>query len=213
MHKLSFIHIKNFRSCRDISLPLGDFTPLVGQNNVGKSTILDAIKIVLTPKAFAKTDFSKSDEPIAISACIDGISAELLASIPNDKHRSAIEKYCINERLWIRITGTGTAKPTQEVWEVEKYAKDGLPEHWRAYPTGLPQAVSVLLPEALHIVAMEDLSEDLGKAKAGSTIKGLLDEIMDPIVQAHAELKGALDAVRNILGKEGETRSPHLKNF
>jgi hypothetical protein len=38
---------------------------------------------------------------------------------------------------------------------------DDLPEHWREYPTGLPQAVSVLLPDPLSIEAMEDVAEDL----------------------------------------------------
>lgn len=42
MHGLSYIYIENLRACRNVSLPLGDFTPLVGQNNVGKSTVLDA---------------------------------------------------------------------------------------------------------------------------------------------------------------------------
>ena len=68
MHSLSKIHIKNFRSCKQVFLPLGDFTPLVGQNNAGKSTVLDAIRLVLAPKAFAKTDANDPDLPIIISA-------------------------------------------------------------------------------------------------------------------------------------------------
>lgn len=77
----------------------------------------------------------------------------------------------------------------------------------------LPQAVSALLPEALQIDAMEDLGEDLGKAKAGSTLKSLLDLIMGPIVETHAELVTAMQTVQNILGTEGKSRSGHLKTF
>ena len=58
MHELPQIHIQNFRACKNVSLSLGSFTPLVGQNNVGKSTLLDAIRIVLAPKALAKNDAS-----------------------------------------------------------------------------------------------------------------------------------------------------------
>ena len=47
MHRLSHLVIKNFRACRDVSLPLEGYTPLVGQNNTGKSTILQAIEWVL----------------------------------------------------------------------------------------------------------------------------------------------------------------------
>lgn len=213
MHSLSKIHIKNFRSCKQVILPLGDFTPLVGQNNAGKSTILDAIRSVLAPKAFAKTDANDPAHPIIISACVSGITEELIALIPEARHQSAITPYCINGNLWIRISAQGTAKPVAEVWESAELDDHGVPTSWRSYPTGLPQAISALLPEALHIRAMDDVQEDLGKGKAGSTIRGLLDEIMTPILTAHQEVQDALSAVRNILAADGENRSPLLAEF
>ena len=213
MHSFSKIYIKNFRSCKQVILPLGDFTPLVGQNNAGKSTILDAIRLVLAPKAFAKTDTNDPTQPIIIGACVSGITDELIALIPEARHQAAITPYCINGDLWIRISAQGTAKPVSEVWENAELDDQGIPTSWRSYPTGLPQAISALLPEALHIRAMDDVQEDLGKGKAGSTIRGLLDEIMSPILTAHREVQDALTAVRNILAVDGENRSPLLAQF
>ena len=213
MHSLSKIHIKNFRSCKQVILPLGDFTPLVGQNNAGKSTILDAIRLVLSPKAFARTDACDPTQPIIISACVSGITDELIALIPDARHKAAITPYCVKGDLWIRVSALGTAKPATEVWENAELDEQGVPTSWRSYPTGLPQAISVLLPEALHIRAMDDVQEDLSKGKAGSTIRGLLDEIMTPILTAHQEVQGALTAVRNILAADGENRSPLLAQF
>lgn len=215
MHRVSCIHIENFRSCRNVTLPLEGYTPLIGQNNAGKSTILQAIEWVLQPKALSAADFSAPEVPVEVAACIDGISEEILSLIPEEKHRKAIEPYCRDGRLWIRVVATGTtAKTTNaEVWDIDQCSGEGLPEHWRSYPTGLSQAVSVLLPKPLVVQAMHDLGEDLGKAKAGTTIKGLLDEIMGPLLAAHAELNTALETIRHVLTSEGENRSEHLQQF
>lgn len=215
MHRLSHITIHNYRACRDVSLPIESFTPLVGQNNSGKSTILEAIQWVLKPASLSLSDFGNKDNPVVVAACIEGISQEVLDQIPEQKHRKAIEPYCRNGRLWIRAkaSGPGAKALTKEVWDIDQYVGEELPEHWRDYPTGLPQAVSVLLPDPLYIEAMEDVAEDLGKAKAGSTIKGLLDEVMVPILKAHDDLNTALESIKNILTTDGTNRSAHLKSF
>src|SRR3990170_7655536 len=46
--KLRKIIIKNFRNLVDIAIPIEDTTVLVGENNSGKTALLDALKIVLT---------------------------------------------------------------------------------------------------------------------------------------------------------------------
>ncbi len=215
MHRVSCLHIENFRACRNVTLPLDSYTPLVGQNNAGKSTVLEAIRWVLKPSALKATDFNESQQPVIVAACVDGIDDDVLTLIPSANHRRAIEPYCRGGRLWIRVTATGTSAKsnTQEVWQVDECPHDGVPDHWRSYPSGLPQAVSSLLPEPLHVLAMHDIGEDLGKAKTGTTIKGLLDEIMKPLLEAHGELTTALDTIRNVLTTNGDQRSDHLQQF
>lgn len=215
MHSLSYIRIKNYRACKEVELPLEGFTPLVGQNNTGKSSILDAIKWVLKPGALAETDFLDASQPVEVCARIDGISQEIIDLLPEQKHRTAIAPYCNGGRLWIRAiaTGTGAKGWKAEVYDFEKYVGPSVPVNWRDYPTGLPQAVSALLPEPLHIEAMDDIGEDLGKAKAGTTIKALLDEIMAPILKTHVALNEAMTTVRGILTAKGANRSDHLKEF
>ena len=46
--RITRIHIENFRSIRNLKMDLGDATVLIGQNNAGKTAILDAVRIVLT---------------------------------------------------------------------------------------------------------------------------------------------------------------------
>ncbi len=60
---------------------------------------------------------------------------------------------------------------------------------------------------------MDDIGEDLGKVKAGTTIKSLLDEVMAPVLASHTELNAALDTIRDVLCTSGQSRSSHLKKF
>lgn len=215
MHQVGYIGIENFRACRNVSFAVEGYTPLVGENNSGKSSILEAIQWILQPKALSTEDFSNEGSPIIISARIDGITAEVLNRIPAPAHRTAISPYCKNGSLWIRATAlrAGAKSLEKEVWDVSKCVDGDLPAHWRSYPTGFPEAVSSLLPEPIFIEAMQDVREDLGKAKAGTTIKDLLDEIMIPILEAHDDLSEALESIEGILTTGGANRSVHLQNF
>lgn len=46
--KLKEITIENFRGIRSLHLPLDGLTVLIGENNTGKSTVLEALRLVLT---------------------------------------------------------------------------------------------------------------------------------------------------------------------
>ena len=45
---LKEVRVKNFRSLKDVDVMLDDSTILIGENNSGKSTLLDAIRIGLS---------------------------------------------------------------------------------------------------------------------------------------------------------------------
>lgn len=59
---LSHVHIKNFRGIEDLSLSLDDICVLIGENNSGKSSILDAIRVCLDEATGRSTaDFNPYD--------------------------------------------------------------------------------------------------------------------------------------------------------
>ena len=216
MHRISHIEIQNFRACQSVSLPLDDFTPLVGQNNVGKSTILESLRWLLKPDARSASDFTDTKQPIVVTAKIEGISAAILGLIPEPKHRTAIEPYCPNGVLWIRVSADGTTAKSlkSEVWNPAVVEADGKPKEWRSYPTGLPQAVSAILPEPLSIQAMKDVQKDFTSVAAGTSIKKLIEEIAEPVTKANAaEIDAALKTINDLLSGEGEARSKALIEF
>lgn len=66
--KITKLCIRNFRSIHSLDLLLGDTTVLIGQNNAGKSAILDAVRIALTRRwgqrgtGFTEHDIHRGDE-------------------------------------------------------------------------------------------------------------------------------------------------------
>lgn len=66
--RITRLKIENFRSIRDLDIELGETTVLIGQNNAGKTAILDAVRIVLTRRwgqrgtGFTENDVYRPDE-------------------------------------------------------------------------------------------------------------------------------------------------------
>lgn len=66
---LKQLEIKNFRGIKELTLPLDDLCVLIGENNSGKSSILDALRICLTrPLTRRSTVFEEYDYHLADSA-------------------------------------------------------------------------------------------------------------------------------------------------
>jgi len=66
--QITRLKIRNFRSVKNLDIELGDTTVLIGQNNAGKTAILDAVRIVLTRRwgqrgtGFTENDVYRPDE-------------------------------------------------------------------------------------------------------------------------------------------------------
>lgn len=60
--RITRIHIQNFRSIKDLTVDLGETTVFIGQNNAGKTAIIDAVRIVLTRRWGQRgTGFTEND--------------------------------------------------------------------------------------------------------------------------------------------------------
>jgi len=66
--KVSSIHIRKFRGIKELDVEFGDVTVLIGENNSGKTSVLDALRICLLElkpgrrRVFDPLDFHLSDE-------------------------------------------------------------------------------------------------------------------------------------------------------
>ncbi|MES2486406.1 MAG: AAA family ATPase [Bacteroidota bacterium] len=213
-HIISDLHIKNYKSIIDHSFQFTNFTPLVGYNNAGKTTILESIKWILKKYSLDITCFNNSDHPIEMTAVIEGISEEVLENI-EAQHRVRIEPFLVDEKLTVKriqeIPGQGVPQIRLYVKKVN-FAEGEDP--WQLNPTGIDNAIKDLFPEPIHISGMENSEDDVSKYKASNTIGKLLGEIIGPIEEQYgAQVRGVFDGLKKLLDADGEDRAPELTTF
>ena len=79
--KLRHVKINNFRSLKDVSVPISNTTVLLGENNSGKTAFLDAIRLALRAAVSRTSPFGDYDFYLADSAdspqTSEGITIEL----------------------------------------------------------------------------------------------------------------------------------------
>ncbi|TNH17880.1 ATP-dependent endonuclease [Halomonas sp. BL6] len=202
-HRVSSIVIKNYKSLLATELKLSNFTPFVGYNNAGKSNCLSAIQWLLKKSSLTEQDFFDASQPVEVIATIEGVSPALLAVMPQGQRKS-IEKYVQDEKIKVkRVQETPGAKASEiriSVWNESD-------NDWAINPTGLDNAIAVLLPEPIRIGAMENAAEDASRAKTSTTIGKLLSEFLTPVKTAHeVELNKHLNEIGRRISCDGDMR-------
>lgn len=213
-HILSEISIRNFKSIRNETFELSEFTPLVGYNNAGKSNMLEAIKWLLRKTALSDTSFYDTALPVEMEGVISGITQAILDQLPENQ-RTSIHPFLISDSLSIKRV---QPQPNVGVAQIRLLVKDpaniGTANEWRANPTGLDQAIQALFPEPIHIGAMENAEEDVSKNKNTTTIGKLLAEIIGPIQTSYStQVQTALDGIKELLDVDGTSRAAELTAF
>lgn len=114
--KISSIKLKNFRSYKDeVEIKFNDFTALIGKNDAGKSTVLEALDIFFNDAKIDKDDINienVENTEIIISVCF----TDLPNSIVIDENVSTTlqDEYLLNEN--------------QELEIIKKYPNAGKPK-------------------------------------------------------------------------------------
>lgn len=205
------MEISNFRSCKNTTIKLEPFTPLVGYNNAGKSNILKCIDALARGKAQDISSFHDPEKPIEIIALLQGLDDVSLSHL-SDPQRASLEPYIERGSLRIRFyqekPGTG-----KNAVELGIRAPSKTHDEW-SNPNGLPQAITTLFPEPTFINSMEDSAEDVSKFKAGNTIGKLISILQKEIIKAKGnEITTTLEAIGKKLNLSGTERLPELSSF
>jgi hypothetical protein len=96
--KLSHLHIANYRGLKDIKIPLSRFVCIIGENNGGKSSVLQALSLFLSGSPIRRTDFYDEGKQVTIVLKIEGVTDEDL-DLLEAGHRVKIRELIVNGTL------------------------------------------------------------------------------------------------------------------
>jgi putative ATP-dependent endonuclease of the OLD family len=104
--KLSNLHVSNYRGLRDVSIPLSPFVCVTGENNGGKSSVLQCLSLFLSGSALKTTDYFDTNQAITIAVTLSDVRPEDLKLLA-EEHRDRIAGLVVENTLTlVRMYGT-----------------------------------------------------------------------------------------------------------
>lgn len=104
--RLTQLSITNYKALRDVTIPFSRFGCLIGENNSGKSSFLQALSLFFSGSKLATSHFFDEARPIRISVTFEDIGDGDLARLAKE-HRTRVSEIVKNCRLvLVRTYGT-----------------------------------------------------------------------------------------------------------
>ena len=121
--KLTSVSVTNYKGLIEADCKLSDFVCVVGENNAGKSSLLQAILLFINGSKLSRDAFYEPEKEILITVHLSDVSRNVLSKLEDD-HRQKIEAYVVTENLSLarRYSTDGTSK-LRVVTHVPKEAK------------------------------------------------------------------------------------------
>jgi putative ATP-dependent endonuclease of OLD family len=88
--KITNLKVQNYKGLRDVEIPMSRFACLIGENNSGKSSILQAISLFFSGSSLSVSHYFDESKEIRIELSFSDISAEDLSRLV-EEHRTKIE--------------------------------------------------------------------------------------------------------------------------
>ncbi|MGB7479149.1 MAG: ATP-binding protein [Burkholderiaceae bacterium] len=205
--QIDSVRVRNFRSIADHDFILAAFTPLVGYNNSGKSNFLSVIQWLIRKHALSEVDFRNPQLPVEVEGTISGISADVVGLL-TPAQQVQLTPFIVDGSIKIKRTQRDV---NCRATDINLTIWDPRVGNWRPNPTGIDNAVGVILPEPIRIGAMVDAAEDATKSKTSTTIGKLLAEFLGPFKARHEEdLTARLVEVERCISSSGYMRFEEL---
>ncbi len=223
------VRVSNFRSLANVEVELNDLTVLIGANNAGKTSFLDALFAAI---GSGRKSLSHDDVRLAPGEALPPRERKVIIDLrirPVGPDGEVLDKYPVGS-FWTALWGAqGIALDPVEFYEftpmrtrlswsgskAEYVVERNFLKEWRVFAGWLDTPVHVtpiraaqLEPVALHYIdAKRDLDDDL--RKQGSFWQRLTDDLGLSAAEV-ADLEGALSGINQTIVEKSEILQ-HLK--
>lgn len=208
MFGLSELRVEGFRSIKEEEFQLNPLTILIGQNNAGKTNVLDAIAMLLegSNRDVTKEDFFGSSGDFQIQGKFHNANSvlDLLESSQKTKVSN-----CIDGEGCITVRRIGK-RESATLDKIEIY--DPSTSEFGT-PTGIDAALKRILPDPIRIRPLSDVSDELsGRTTSALTrllaqITGTLEEQAQPLLE---KAYGEANLLLNVLTVDGEEKDERV---
>ncbi|MGA2532722.1 MAG: ATP-dependent endonuclease [Candidatus Aminicenantales bacterium] len=177
--KMTHLRIENYKGLREIDVPLSQFVCLIGENNSGKSSVLQALSLFFSGSALPKTHWFDAEKSIRIDVLFSEITDADVNRLA-EEHRTRIRAIVKDGALTlVRIygqDGKSTLKYRKLLPREERFSDDKIAELVKSKKAGNPfvEAVVSQFPELNDVVTPAMNQGDM-KAK----IQELADSLPD----------------------------------
>jgi putative ATP-dependent endonuclease of OLD family len=179
--QLRSVRIRNFRSLTDISFPIGTFSCVIGENNVGKSSLLQALLRFRDGRRLSLTDYYDESRPVIIEAELSEITQESL-SVLAEEHRVKVAEIVSDGTL--KLVRRFFANAASDMRVIKRVARDNRfrPDTVDAFLKGKKGAtlrdeassqypeIAALVPSQVTQAAIKRLVEEYCKTLGGDDL-------------------------------------------
>ncbi len=129
--RITRVAITNYKGLKLTDVPLSTFTTLIGENNTGKSSLLQALLLFVKGTKLDSASFFDPSQDITIEVSLDEVTSAALSALA-EEHRGKIEELVINEKLRLmrryKTDGTSALRVIMNVPIEERFSADFIKE-------------------------------------------------------------------------------------
>jgi len=164
----SNIHIRNYKALRDVSIPLSKFVCLTGENNAGKSSVLQALVLFMSPVKLDSNYFFDPSKEITITVKFSDITEADLARLdeePRERIREIINSGILELTRRFKYEGENDLGYYTLLPKNKNYSKETVDAQLKGKKGNtLKDAIAALFPDKTAEIPADISTQKDGKA-------------------------------------------------